>query len=144
MNTPQRPFTILISALGGEGGGVLAGWIVDAATAQGYPVQNTSIPGLAQRTGATTYYIEIFPVPREQLGGRQPVFAHQGTRVGVTAKPARTRGGKGGRGQGHGALLQRDATVARRAGNPLAGPGRALLKWSADDSPWVVVPCFPP
>ena len=47
MNTPQRPFTILISALGGEGGGVLAGWIVDAATAQGYPVQNTSIPGLA-------------------------------------------------------------------------------------------------
>ncbi len=75
MNTPQRPFTILISALGGEGGGVLAGWIVDAATAQGYPVQNTSIPGLAQRTGATTYYIEIFPVPRAQLGGREPVFA---------------------------------------------------------------------
>lgn len=75
MELPQRPFTILISALGGEGGGVLAGWIVDAATALGYPVQNTSIPGLAQRTGATTYYVEIFPVRGESLAGRKPVFA---------------------------------------------------------------------
>src|SRR4051812_25327259 len=75
MDLPQRPFTILISALGGEGGGVLAGWIVDAATALGYPVQNTSIPGLAQRTGATTYYVEIFPVRADELNGRTPVFA---------------------------------------------------------------------
>ncbi len=26
-------------------------------------MQSTSIPGVAQRTGATTYYIEMFPVP---------------------------------------------------------------------------------
>ena len=75
MDLPHRPFTILISALGGEGGGVLADWIVTAATAQGYPVQSTSIPGLAQRTGATTYYIEIFPAKKDLLGHRNPVFA---------------------------------------------------------------------
>jgi indolepyruvate ferredoxin oxidoreductase beta subunit len=57
----QRPITILIAAMGGEGGGVLTNWIVDAATACGFPVQSTSIPGVAQRTGATTYYIEIVP-----------------------------------------------------------------------------------
>lgn len=72
---PQRPVTILIAALGGEGGGVLADWLVDAATHQGFPVQSTSIPGVAQRTGATTYYVEIFPASRDALGGRSPVFA---------------------------------------------------------------------
>ncbi|MBI3707164.1 MAG: indolepyruvate oxidoreductase subunit beta family protein, partial [Proteobacteria bacterium] len=60
---------------GGEGGGVLADWLVAAATAEGFPVQSTSIPGVAQRTGATTYYIEIFPARTEMLGGRRPVFA---------------------------------------------------------------------
>jgi indolepyruvate ferredoxin oxidoreductase beta subunit len=69
-----RPTTILVSAIGGEGGGVLAGWIVGAARRAGYPVQSTSIPGVAQRTGATTYYIEIFPVPVAELGDRLPVM----------------------------------------------------------------------
>src|SRR5262249_32902831 len=57
-----RPISILIAALGGEGGGVLTDWIVAAAAELGFPVQSTSIPGVAQRTGATTYYIEIVPV----------------------------------------------------------------------------------
>jgi indolepyruvate ferredoxin oxidoreductase beta subunit len=70
-----RPITLLIAALGGEGGGVLTGWIVEAAQAAGLPVQATSIPGVAQRTGATTYYIEIWPETREALGGREPVLA---------------------------------------------------------------------
>ena len=70
-----RPFTLLIAALGGEGGGVLTDWIVAAAEARDLPVQSTSIPGVAQRTGATTYYIEIFPTPHAELGGRQPVLA---------------------------------------------------------------------
>ena len=70
-----QPLTILIAALGGEGGGVLADWLVDAATAQGFPVQSTSIPGVAQRTGATTYYVEIYPVSAERLAGRHPVLA---------------------------------------------------------------------
>lgn len=71
----MRPLTILIAALGGEGGGVLADWIVTAATAQDFPVQSTSIPGVSQRTGATTYYLEIFPVARKELGSRRPVMA---------------------------------------------------------------------
>ena len=57
-----RPLTILIAALGGEGGGVLTDWIVAAAASQNFPVQSTSIPGVAQRTGATTYYVELVPV----------------------------------------------------------------------------------
>jgi indolepyruvate ferredoxin oxidoreductase, beta subunit len=70
----ERPISILIAALGGEGGGVLTGWIVAAATAENLPVQSTSIPGVAQRTGATTYYIEIVPVPWSELAGRSPVL----------------------------------------------------------------------
>jgi len=71
----KSPITLLICALGGEGGGVLTQWLVDIAQQAGYPVQSTSIPGVAQRTGATTYYIEVFPVPQPQLGARRPVFS---------------------------------------------------------------------
>ena len=70
----QRPITLLMCALGGEGGGVLAQWLVDTATLAGYAAQSTSIPGVAQRTGATTYYLEVFPLPQAALGGRRPVF----------------------------------------------------------------------
>ncbi|MBO0752396.1 MAG: 2-oxoacid:acceptor oxidoreductase family protein, partial [Bradyrhizobiaceae bacterium] len=70
-----RPVTVLIGALGGEGGGVLTQWIVAAASQCDLPVQSTSIPGVAQRTGATTYYIEIFPQTWRELGGRRPVLA---------------------------------------------------------------------
>jgi len=52
-----EPICVQIAALGGQGGGVLA----DAADIAGYPAQVTSIPGVAQRTGATTYYLEVFP-----------------------------------------------------------------------------------
>ena len=70
-----KPLAILVGALGGQGGGVLAEWLVEAATRAGYPAQSTSIPGVAQRTGATTYYVEIFPVPYAELGGREPVLS---------------------------------------------------------------------
>ncbi len=70
-----QPITLLVCALGGEGGGVLTEWLVETARHAGYAVQSTSIPGVAQRTGATTYYIEVFPVPLAQLGGRRPVFS---------------------------------------------------------------------
>ena len=73
--TAPRPIAILIAALGGEGGGVLTDWIVAAADAQGFPVQSTSIPGVAQRTGATTYYIEIMPATLAALGGQRPILA---------------------------------------------------------------------
>ena len=75
MSAPARPITLLIAALGGEGGGVLTNWIINAASELGLPAQSTSIPGVAQRTGATTYYIEMLPTPSGKLNGRQPVFA---------------------------------------------------------------------
>jgi indolepyruvate ferredoxin oxidoreductase beta subunit len=71
----QAPISLLVCALGGEGGGVLTEWLVETALHAGYPVQATSIPGVAQRTGATTYYIEVFPVATKDLGGRRPVFS---------------------------------------------------------------------
>jgi indolepyruvate ferredoxin oxidoreductase beta subunit len=69
-----RPLSILVAALGGQGGGVFTEWIVGAATHAGLPVQATSIPGVAQRTGATTYYVEVYP---EALppGAPEPVFS---------------------------------------------------------------------
>src|SRR5690606_12481392 len=68
----ERPIALLIAAMGGEGGGVLADWIVQAAEAEGLAVQATSIPGVAQRTGATTYYIEMMRAGRLD---RAPVFS---------------------------------------------------------------------
>ncbi|WP_186766359.1 indolepyruvate oxidoreductase subunit beta family protein [Falsiphaeobacter marinintestinus] len=55
----RPPLRILLAALGGEGGGVLMNWIVAAARSAGHGVQATSVPGVAQRTGSTSYYIEI-------------------------------------------------------------------------------------
>jgi len=70
-----RPITIAVVALGGEGGGVLADWIVDLAQHGGYLAQATSVPGVAQRTGATIYYVELFPKAAAQAAGRAPVLA---------------------------------------------------------------------
>lgn len=70
----QQPISLLLCALGGEGGGVLTEWLVETARHAGYPVQATSIPGVAQRTGATTYYLEIFPTPQSELNGLRPVL----------------------------------------------------------------------
>ncbi len=67
----DRPICIAITAMGGQGGGVLADWIVALAEAEGWVAQSTSVPGVAQRTGATIYYVEIIKAPP----GRQPVLA---------------------------------------------------------------------
>ena len=79
-----RTWTVLIAALGGEGGGVLSNWLVDVAAADGRRVQATSVPGVAQRTGATTYYLEIGPPgsAHERVDGRDrgpgAIFADSG------------------------------------------------------------------
>ncbi|MGW9211539.1 indolepyruvate oxidoreductase subunit beta family protein [Embleya sp. NPDC055664] len=73
-----RPITIAILAMGGEGGGVLADWIVAVAETARYTAQSTSVAGVAQRTGATVYYVELFPAPDAELpeGGRaEPILA---------------------------------------------------------------------
>jgi len=61
---------LAVLAVGGQGGGVLTDWIVDLATRNGYSVQATSVAGVAQRTGATIYYVEMLPDT-----GAQPVFS---------------------------------------------------------------------
>jgi indolepyruvate ferredoxin oxidoreductase beta subunit len=71
----QRPIKLCIAALGGQGGGVLAEWLVEIAEAEGYLAQSTSVPGVAQRTGATIYYLEFFPRAAADGAGREPVMA---------------------------------------------------------------------
>ena len=68
------PVAIVIAALGGEGGGVLAEWLVQCGIRAGLPIQATSVPGVAQRTGSTSYYIELLPQPLPP-GSPRPVFA---------------------------------------------------------------------
>jgi indolepyruvate ferredoxin oxidoreductase, beta subunit len=69
------PFKLAIAALGGQGGAVLTGWLIEIAEANSYLVQSTSVPGVAQRTGATLYYLEFFPRPSADAKGREPVMA---------------------------------------------------------------------
>ncbi len=61
---------LAILAVGGQGGGVVSDWIVHLAEENGWYVQATSVPGVAQRTGATIYYIEMVPDR-----GKTPVLA---------------------------------------------------------------------
>lgn len=61
---------LAVLAVGGQGGGVLTGWIEDVARANGYAAQATSVAGVAQRTGATVYYVEMAPA-----AGGVPVFS---------------------------------------------------------------------
>jgi len=70
-----RSINIAILAMGGEGGGVLADWIVDLAENSGYLAQTTSVPGVAQRTGSTIYYVELFPEEAARAAGKDPVLA---------------------------------------------------------------------
>lgn len=70
-----RPISIAVAALGGQGGGVLAQWIVDMAEANGYIAQSTSVPGVAQRTGATIYFLELFPEAEAGKAGKPPILA---------------------------------------------------------------------
>jgi indolepyruvate ferredoxin oxidoreductase beta subunit len=69
-----RPLTIAIAAMGGQGGGVLADWLIEVAEHGDHLVQCTSVPGVAQRTGATVYYLEMFP-KSSLKNGRSPVMA---------------------------------------------------------------------
>jgi indolepyruvate ferredoxin oxidoreductase beta subunit len=70
-----RLIKLTIAALGGQGGGVLTDWLIAIAEGGGYIVQSTSVPGVAQRTGATIYYLEFFPRAAATPGGREPVMA---------------------------------------------------------------------
>ena len=71
----DRPIKLTIAALGGQGGGVLANWLIGIAESEGYLAQTTSVPGVAQRTGATIYYLEFFPQAVAVAAGRDPIMA---------------------------------------------------------------------
>jgi len=66
----RKRIAIAVLGLGGQGGGVLADWIVELGLQNGFVAQGTSVPGVAQRTGSTVYYIEMLPE-----GPGQPVLA---------------------------------------------------------------------
>lgn len=66
----ERPITIAILAIGGQGGGVITDWLIALGEQNSWYVQATSVPGVAQRTGATLYYVEMIPE-----SGRTPVLS---------------------------------------------------------------------
>lgn len=70
-----KPLAIAVLAMGGQGGGVLVDWVVALLEAQGWIAQSTSVPGVAQRTGATVYYIEALPLPANAPEGLRPVLS---------------------------------------------------------------------
>lgn len=51
--------SILLAAIGGQGGNVLVEWLFLAAERDGRRAQALSLPGLSQRGGGTTFYLEI-------------------------------------------------------------------------------------
>ena len=67
----DKPISLAVLAMGGQGGGVLSDWIVALAEDCGWCAQTSSVPGVAQRTGATIYYIEMLPAK----DGRAPVLS---------------------------------------------------------------------
>jgi indolepyruvate ferredoxin oxidoreductase beta subunit len=67
----DKPISLAVLAMGGQGGGVLSDWIVALAESCGWCAQTSSVPGVAQRTGATIYYIEMLPAK----DGRAPVLS---------------------------------------------------------------------
>jgi len=69
---PINILSLLIPAVGGQGGGVLSEWIVEAAAFDGFRAHGTSIPGVAQRTGSTTYYVELLT---DRAATEDPVFS---------------------------------------------------------------------
>jgi indolepyruvate ferredoxin oxidoreductase, beta subunit len=71
----ERPIKLTIAALGGQGGGVLADWLIEIAESEGFIAQSTSVPGVAQRTGATIYYLEFFARALAEKAGRPPILA---------------------------------------------------------------------
>lgn len=70
----RQTLNMVVAALGGEGGGVFTNWVIEVADSEGWLCQSTFLAGVAQRTGATIYYLEMYP--RESIPpGGQPVMS---------------------------------------------------------------------
>lgn len=75
MSSAEQPIKLAIAAMGGQGGGVFSAWLVALAEGNQYHAQYTSVPGVAQRTGSTIYYLEFFPESLSTEAGKDPVMA---------------------------------------------------------------------
>lgn len=69
---------MVIAALGGEGGGVLTNWLIEAAEREDWYCQSTSLAGVAQRTGATIYYLEFIRRDENKPAPVMSLFPAQG------------------------------------------------------------------
>ena len=70
MKNTTQPISILLCALGGEGGGVLAEWLVDAARRAGYPAQAGARPvNFVQRALHATVDKESRRLPGHETRG---------------------------------------------------------------------------
>ncbi len=78
MSRADHTINMVIAALGGEGGGVLTNWLIAAAEQSGWWCQSTSLAGVAQRTGATIYYLEFMPREDDQRAPVMSLFPAQG------------------------------------------------------------------
>jgi indolepyruvate ferredoxin oxidoreductase beta subunit len=67
--------SVILAAVGGQGGGVLTEWIVTAAQLAGHTAQSISMPGMSQRGGATNLYLEI--AVHDDASGTGPVVFSQ-------------------------------------------------------------------
>ncbi len=56
-----RPLSVSIVGLGGQGGGVLAGWLAEAARKAGHRAQVRSPKGPPQRGGSVRHAVDMFP-----------------------------------------------------------------------------------
>ena len=78
MTAPLKTINMIVAALGGEGCGVLTNWLIDVAKRSGWYCQSTSLAGVAQRTGATIYYLEFIPRSKNQPEPVMSLFPAQG------------------------------------------------------------------
>ena len=91
----EKPIAIALVAMGGQGGGVVSDWLIALGEAQGFVVQATSVPGVAQRTGATIYYVEI---ARKACGWtRAPILVADAERRATSTSCSRPNSWKPGR-----------------------------------------------
>ncbi len=56
----RTPITVLVAAVGGQGGQLFSQWLFEAAREAGFFPVGVGLPGLSQREGATVYYLEFF------------------------------------------------------------------------------------
>jgi indolepyruvate ferredoxin oxidoreductase beta subunit len=58
---PHDVTTVYIAAVGGQGGALLCDWLLAAANQMRFKAHSVGIPGMSQRGGATSYYVEMAP-----------------------------------------------------------------------------------